>query len=84
MNTTRPCSAEPGEKLRHQQQGTITGMNSFQNLYSNFLFSHYEAEVGIEFYIENTAVQTDIWVAKCQKCGAFSSVMLSNSHPVEQ
>ena len=50
-------------------------------LYSNFLFIHYEAEVGICFYIAKTAIQAEICVAKCLKCGAFCSAIQSNSHP---
>ena len=37
-------------------------------LYSNFLFIHYDAEVGIWFYIVKTAIQAEICVAKCLKC----------------
>ena len=51
-------------------------------LYSNFLFIHLEAEVGIWLYIVKTAIQAEICVAKCLKCGAFCSVIQSNSHPV--
>ena len=50
-------------------------------LYSNFLFIHYEAEVGIWFYIVKTAIHAEICVAKCLKCGAFCSLIQSNSHP---
>ena len=50
-------------------------------LYSNFLFIHHEAEVGIWFYIVKTAIQAEICVAKCLKCGAFCSAIQSNSHP---
>ena len=51
-------------------------------LYSNFLFIHHEAEVGIWFYIVKTAIQAKICVAKCLKCGAFCSAIQSNSYPV--
>ena len=50
-------------------------------LYSNFLFIHHEAEVGIWFYIVKTAIQSEICVAKCLKCGASCSAIQSNSHP---
>ena len=51
-------------------------------LYSNFLFIHHEAEVGIWFYIVKTAIQAEICVAKCLQCGAFCSAIQSNSHRV--
>ena len=51
-------------------------------LYSNFLFIHHEAEVGTWFYIVKTAIQAEICVAKCLKCGAFCSAIQWNSHPV--
>ena len=50
-------------------------------LYSNFLFIHHEAEVGIWFYIVKTAIQAEICVAKCLKYGAFCFAIQSNSHP---
>ena len=53
-------------------------------LYSNFLFIHHEAEVGIWFYTVKTAIQAKIWVAKCLKCGAFCSAIQSNSQPASQ
>ena len=50
-------------------------------LFSNFLFIHHEAKVGIWFYIVKTTIQAEICVAKCLKCVAFCSVIQSNSHP---
>ena len=50
-------------------------------LYSNFLFIHQEAEVGIWFYIVKTAIQAEICVATCLKYGAFCSAIQSNSYP---
>ena len=44
-------------------------------LYSNFLFIHHETEVGMWFYIVKTAIQAEIGVAKCLKCGAFCSAI---------
>ena len=50
-------------------------------LYNNFLFIHHEAEVGTWFYIVKTAIQAEICVSKCLKCGVFCSAIQSNSHP---
>ena len=55
----------------------------FKILYSNFLFIHHEAEVGSWFYIAKTAIQAEICVAKCLKCGAFCSTIQLNLHPDE-
>ena len=44
--------------------------------------NHHEDEVGIWFYIVKTAIQVEICVAKCLKCGAFCSAIQSNLHPV--
>lgn len=51
-------------------------------LYSNFLFIHHEATVGIWFNIVNTVIQFKICVASCLKCGAFCSAIQANLQPV--
>ena len=40
-------------------------------LYSNFLFIHHTAKVGLGFYIVKTAIQVEIYAASCLKYGAF-------------
>ena len=52
-------------------------------LYSNFLFIHHEADVGIWIDIVKNAIQAEICVAKCLKCGAFCSAIQSNLHPAD-
>ena len=49
--------------------------------YSKFLFFHHEFKVGIWFYIVKTAVQAEMCVASCLKCGAFCSTIQVNLHP---
>ena len=49
--------------------------------YCKFLFFHHEVKVGIWFYIVKTAVQAEMCVASCLKCGAFCSTIQVNLHP---
>ena len=65
-------------QLQAKSSGFVT--NSLENLYSNFLFIHYEAQVTV--YIAKFSRQAEIYVAKCLKCGAFCSVIQSKLHPV--
>ena len=55
--------------------------NSLKILYSKFLFIHHEAKAGIWFNMVKTAVQAEMCVASCLKCGAFCSMIQVKLHP---